>query len=138
MYEACSYKFPYENDSFDFIFLTSVFTHMFPADMENYAREIARVLKKGGRCFITMFLLNRESESFVKEGLSTQNFAHQLEGCVTADPENPEASLAFQETYVRGLFARLGLSIREPIHYGAWCGRKVFLSYQDIVIATKN
>jgi SAM-dependent methyltransferase len=138
VYEACSYKFPYENGSFDFIFLTSVFTHMFPADLENYAREIARVLKKGGRCFVTMFLLNQESERLIQKGSSTQNFVYKLEGCVTADPENPEASLAFEEWYVRDLFAGLGLSIREPIHYGAWCGRKEYLSYQDIVIATKN
>jgi ubiquinone/menaquinone biosynthesis C-methylase UbiE len=138
VYEASSYRFPYEDGSFDFVFLTSVFTHMFPADMENYLREVSRVLKKGGTSFITMFLLNEESEPLIEKGLSTQNFVHKLEGCVTADPKNPEAALAFDETRVRELFAGSGLSIREPIHYGAWCGRKEHLSYQDIVIATKN
>jgi SAM-dependent methyltransferase len=138
VYEASSYRFPYEDGSFDFIFLTSVFTHMFPADMENYAKEISRVLTKGGTCFITMFLLNEESESLIEKKLSTQNFVYRLDGCVTADAKNPEASLAFEETYVRSLFGGLGLSIREPIHYGAWCGRTEFLSYQDIVIATKE
>jgi SAM-dependent methyltransferase len=138
VYEARSYRFPYEDGSFDFIFLTSVFTHMFPADMENYSKEISRVLTSGGRCFITMFLLNEESGSLIQKGSSTQNFVYNLEDCVTADRENPEASLAFEEPYVRSLFARSGLSIHEPIHYGAWCGRKEFLSYQDIVIATKD
>jgi SAM-dependent methyltransferase len=137
-YEASSYRFPYEDGIFDFVFLTSVFTHMFPSDMENYAKEISRVLTKSGTCFITMFLLNEESESLIEKKLSTQNFVYRLEGCVTADAKNPEASLAFEETYVRSLFVGLGLSIREPIHYGAWCGRKEFLSYQDIVIATKE
>jgi ubiquinone/menaquinone biosynthesis C-methylase UbiE len=138
VHEASSYRFPYEDGSFDFVFLTSVFTHMFPADMEHYLEEISRVLKKGGTSFITMFFLNEESQKLIQQGSSTQNFVYELEGCVTADPENPEASLAFDETHMRGLFARSGLSIREPIHYGAWCGRKEFLSYQDIVIATKN
>jgi ubiquinone/menaquinone biosynthesis C-methylase UbiE len=138
VHQASSYRFPYEDGSFDFVFLTSVFTHMFPADMEHYLEEISRVLKQGGTCFITMFFLNGESQKLIEQGSSTQNFVHKLEGCVTADAQNPEASLAFEETYVRDLFARSGLSIREPIHYGAWCGRKEFLSYQDIVIATRN
>ena len=32
--KAARYTFPYENNSFDFVFLTSVFTHMVRADME--------------------------------------------------------------------------------------------------------
>jgi len=47
------YKFPYENESFDFVFVKSVFTHMLPQDMEHYFSEIARVLRKDGRCLIT-------------------------------------------------------------------------------------
>ena len=137
VYEASSYRFPYDDGSFDFVFLTSVFTHMFPADLENYAREITRVLRPGGRCFITMFLLNDESQSLIEKKRSTQDFVHRLEECVTTDPTNPEGSLAFQESYVRTLFGRLGLSVGEPIHYGSWCGRNNFLSYQDVVIATK-
>ncbi len=138
IYEASSYRFPYEDGSFNFVFLTSVFTHMYPADMENYLGEVSRVLKKGATCFITMFLLNAESQKLIDGGSSTQNFIYPLAGCVTADPSNPEASLAFQESYVRSVFSASGLSIREPIHSGAWCGRKEFLSYQDIVIATKD
>lgn len=138
IYEASNYRFPYDDDSFDFVFLTSVFTHMFPRDLENYAKEISRVLTRGGRCFITMFLLNDESKDLIGKRQSTQNFVFPVEGCVTTDPTNPEGSLAFEEGYVRRLFQRLGLSIREPIHYGSWCGRKSFLSYQDIVIATRD
>ena len=42
------YRFPYEDNSFDFAFLTSVFTHMLPRDMESYLGEIHRVLRPGG------------------------------------------------------------------------------------------
>lgn len=138
VYEASSYRFRYGDASFDFVFLTSVFTHMFPADMDNYTREISRVLKPGGTCLVTMFLLNEESKSLIEKASSTQNFVYQLAGCVTTDPTNPEGSLAFEETEVRSLLGRCGLSIREPVHYGSWCGRKEFLSYQDVVIATKD
>ncbi|HEX6772030.1 MAG TPA: class I SAM-dependent methyltransferase [Acidobacteriaceae bacterium] len=138
LYEASAYRFPYEDGSFEFVFLTSVFTHMFPQDLENYAGEIARVMKPGGRCFVTLFLLNEESKALIAGGQSTQNFAFPLEGCVTADPTNPEGSLAFEESYMRELLAGLRLSVIEPIHYGSWCGRKDFLSYQDILVATKG
>lgn len=138
VHEASSYRFPYADDIFDFVFLTSVFTHMFPRDMENYAREISRVLRKNGTAFITIFLLNDESKALIEKMRSTQNFVVPLEGCVTADPTNPEGALAFEQDYALQLFDRLRLSVREPIHYGSWCGRKDFLSYQDIVIAIKD
>jgi ubiquinone/menaquinone biosynthesis C-methylase UbiE len=137
VYEASSYRFPQDDGSFDFVFLTSVFTHMFPADLENYLKEISRVLKKRGNCFISMFLLNEESQQLLQQGRSDQNFIYKQEGYVTANLENPEASLALEETYMRNLFSRLDLSVEQPIHYGSWCGRKEFLSYQDLVIATK-
>ena len=43
---ASDYRFPFEDSAFDFVFLTSVFTHMLPADMENYLNEVTRVLKQ--------------------------------------------------------------------------------------------
>jgi len=60
-YKPSEYEFPYQDEDFDFVFLTSVFTHMLPKDMENYFSQIARVLRKKGRCLITFFLLNKES-----------------------------------------------------------------------------
>ena len=136
-HQASSYRFPYDDERFDFIYLTSVFTHMFPADLENYLKEIARVLKRGGTCFITFFILNAESAALVREHRSTQDFSHPLDGCVTTTPDDPEAALAYPEAQVRAWFARFGLAIEEPVRFGSWCGRTEFLSYQDIVIAQK-
>lgn len=45
---AHSFKFPYEDNSFDKIFLFSVFTHMLVDEIANYLSEIKRVLKPGG------------------------------------------------------------------------------------------
>jgi ubiquinone/menaquinone biosynthesis C-methylase UbiE len=135
---AADYKFPFENETFDFVFLTSVFTHMFPADMENYLSEISRVLKVGGRCLITFFLLNDESNFCISLKMGTQSFVHDAGGCYTTTVENPEAAIAFSESTIRESFARRRLSINEPIRYGSWCGRDNYLSYQDIVIAKKR
>lgn len=135
---ASEYKFPYENESFDFIFLTSVFTHMLPQGMENYFSEIARILKKDGRCLITFFLLNTESLKLIDAKLSLLNFKYKFEGYRTIDKSAPESAISYDERFIRVLYKKYGLNIVGPIHYGLWCGRKKFLSYQDIVIAVKN
>jgi ubiquinone/menaquinone biosynthesis C-methylase UbiE len=136
-YPSSEYKFPYPDNRFDFLFLTSVFTHMFTADVENYLREIARVLKPGKTAFITCFLMNPESEALVRAGKSTQDFSHRLEGCFTTTPSNPETAIAFAEPQMREMLRKAGLEIEEPVRFGSWCGRAAFVSYQDIIIARK-
>ena len=135
---AREYRFPYKEEAFDFVFLTSVFTHMLPADMENYLKEIARVLVKGGKCFITYFLLNPESLRLIAEGKSTQNFKYSREGYSTTHDSIPETAIAYDENTIRSGFIEKGLDLIGQIHYGNWCGRDDYLSYQDIVIAVKK
>ncbi len=137
--KASRYTFPYEDNSFDFALLTSVFTHMVRADMERYVREVARVLKPGGRCLTTFFLLNAESRDLMpKKALFELNFKYRSRHGRILNRSCPEIGVAYDETYVQRLYARRGLKILEPIRYGAWCGRETYLSCQDIVIAVKD
>ena len=137
--KASRYTFPYEDNSFDFVLLTSVFTHMVSADMERYVREIARVLKPGGRCLTTFFLLNAESRDLMpKKARFGLNFKYRSRHGRTLNLFRPEIAVAYDETYVQSLYAQHELRILEPIHYGAWCGRETYLSSQDIVIAVKD
>jgi SAM-dependent methyltransferase len=135
---ACDYRFPFEDDFFDFIFLTSVFTHMVPADLENYLREIARVLKPGGKCLITFLLRNEESAGLIRDGKSDLDFVHEMDGYFTTKPADPEAAIAYDEQIALQFFDRCGLTVEPPVRYGSWCGRKKHLSYQDIVVASKG
>ncbi|MCZ6853978.1 MAG: class I SAM-dependent methyltransferase [Gammaproteobacteria bacterium] len=133
---AHEYRFPWDDDSFDFVFLTSVFTHMLPRDVQYFfLDEIVRVLRSGGKCLITFFLLNDESLALSQQGKSTQDFKHAVDGCRVVDRDVPEAAVSYLESDVRGFFESRRLSIDEPIRYGSWCGRPEHLSYQDIVVA---
>ncbi len=76
-YGASEYHFPYSDESFDFVFLTSVFTHMLPPDMKNYLCEVARVLRRGGRALITFFLWNPNSTLLITTGKSLFQFQHE-------------------------------------------------------------
>jgi SAM-dependent methyltransferase len=135
---ASKYAFPYGSESFDFVFLKSVFTHMLPADMARYFSEIARVSKRGGRCLISFFLLNTESLLLINAGRSTQNFRFVCDGYRTTDENAPESAVAYDEETVRKVVQKSGLAIVEPIHYGSWCGRNDFVSYQDLIVAEKS
>ena len=136
-HQASEYRFPFEPSSFDFVFLTSVFTHMLPPDLDNYLSEVARVLKPGGRCLITYFLLTPESLKLIEEKASSLAFSYELEGCRVENKDIPEAVVAYDETRIRALYEKHALNITEPIRYGSWCGRTNGLSYQDILLATR-
>jgi ubiquinone/menaquinone biosynthesis C-methylase UbiE len=135
-YQASQYTFPYPDSHFDLVILTSVFTHMLQPDLEHYVAEISRVLKSGGRCFATFFLLNDTSWPHVKSGKS--QFKAAYNGCMVIDPEIPEAAIAYEENLIKKIYKTRHLEIVEPIFYGSWCPGRPFTSAQDIILAKKS
>lgn len=136
--DANTFEFPHSDKSLSFIFLTSVFTHLLPDAVEQYLLEIERVLQPGGRVLATLLLLNRESLSLIEAGRSrVVELPYHHETHRVANEHIPEAVIAYDEDFVRSLFARTSLKLREPINYGTWCGRAVGRSHQDILIADR-
>ena len=135
---AKNFRFPFDNESFDFVFLTSVFTHMLPLDMENYLSEISRVLRVGGKCLMSFYISNEESENLVRSGRDSMGFKHTIDDYLTTNKNSPEAAICYKEEFIINLCNRHELKIDQPIHYGSWCKRDSFLSWQDLIIATKT
>ena len=126
---AKDYVFPFEDNSFDFVFLTSVFTHMFKEDVQNYLSEIHRVLKPGGRSLITWFIMR-------DGGSPDLDFAHIYDEVTwTTLKSNPEAALAFDRNFVVGLYQQCGLTAPKILegHWATKGGR----SYQDTLLGYK-
>jgi SAM-dependent methyltransferase len=139
-HRAAEYAFPFPDSSFDFVLLTSVFTHLLDRDTEHYVREIGRLLRPRGRVLCTWFLLNDESRRLMALHPAAPQIVHPVSGsdrCLTQRPESPEAMIGHDERQVRSMFQAAGLQIEEPVHYGAWCARADYTSYQDIVVATR-
>ena len=136
-YKATEYRFPFDAEEFDFVVLNSVFTHMVAEEVEHYLSEIARVLKTGGRCLISFFLLNEESLGLIERGRSTIDLRHEFGPARALSRERPELAIGFSEDYVTHVYQQLGLEIKRPIYYGSWCGRAEYLSYQDLIVAGK-
>ena len=135
---ASRYRFPFDDASFDFAMLNSVFTHMLPDDVRNYVGELGRVLVPGGRCFATFFLLNDESRRLLEQGASSRDFRGGQGPYRTIDPRTPEAAVAYDEAFVRELLDEHGFEIASGPHYGSWSGRPDNLTGHDIVVATKR
>lgn len=135
---AREFGFPYADATFDFQLSTSVFTHMRAEEVTHYVAEIARVLKPGGRCLNTFFLLDDEAARHVRAGTDSQGFRYRVGPAWTVSPVEPEKAIAYPEGWLRDLLAAQGLAIREPIHYGSWSGRSPSVAYQDMVVAEKR
>lgn len=135
---AKEYRFPFADREFDFVIMNSVFTHMMAEDVENYLAEVARVLKIGGRCLISFFLLNKDAIELIEAEKSTLDFRYRFGPAKAISREMPEDAIAFDENYVADLYERSQLEMKRPIHYGSWCGREKYLSYQDLVLATRT
>lgn len=135
--QSSQYRFPFSEEQFDFVALTSVFSHMLSSEMEHYLHETTRCLRKNGAALITFFLLNEESKALIERGQSPLTFAFSREGCRVNDDLVPEYAVAYDESVIRQLCNNVGLSVN-ALHYGAWCGRADYVSYQDMLVVRKN
>ncbi len=135
---GAEFRFPYGDAEFDFAFATSLFTHLLPGEASHYLSETARVLKPGGSCLLTFFLLTPEAEAEIEAGRSMLDFSHRIEGGRTTDPAQPEEAIAFPTDEIRSLLDAAGLRIREPIHHGLWANTPDGLTLQDIVVAERE
>lgn len=137
-FKAKNFIFPYENESFDLVLLTSVFTHMVKEDVENYMTQIYRVLKNEGRCLMTFFILNKDSKNLMQNNNGIK-FKYDYGDYSLMDKSVKEANIAYDEMYIRNLLEKNNLSIK-MVNYGFWCDKSKndAMDFQDIVIVKKG
>jgi cyclopropane fatty-acyl-phospholipid synthase-like methyltransferase len=131
---ADNFTFPYELASFDVILFKSVFTHLRPAEVENYLKETSRLLQADGRCLATFFLLNQEQELLGAEGRNTLKFSFGDEQWRYVYEHSPESACGYSESFILSLLQKHDLTLARPASYGSWSGRENGLSFQDMLI----
>jgi len=134
-FSASKYKFPYKDDIFDVIFLISVFTHMRPAEVENYLAEITRILKPGGACLMSFFLMDEGNEG------SQISFPYKEDNFYYVDKKMPEIAVGYDLNYICHLAEKKGLGVNPKVLWGTWRGVAPITSdkfSQDIIIFRKN
>jgi SAM-dependent methyltransferase len=128
--------FPAPSSSFDVALLSSVFTHLLPAQVDAYTRETVRVLRPGGRCLISYLLMNDAAVRAVAAATTIFDFRYWHGPCVTFAPDSPTEGLAYQEDYALAALRAAGLIVEE-IRYGDWRTVRSFEVQHDWVTATK-
>jgi ubiquinone/menaquinone biosynthesis C-methylase UbiE len=136
--KAENFIFPYEDNSFDIVFLFSVFTHMQPLEVQNYLNEIYRVLKPNGKCLSTFFLYNEKIEDYISKKQAFR-FPYKKEGYRIMNEKVPSANIAFNEEYLSQMIEISQLKLKNKI-YGSWANRtdKSLFDFQDILILEKK
>src|SRR5262249_40184827 len=94
---AADYVFPFDAQAFDVVYAASLFTHLMPEEAGRYFGETARVLRPGGRCLFSFFLIDHY------RGPGSTNspdyeFAHELPGQAgvrVRDLREPDALVAY-------------------------------------------
>ena len=136
--EAKKFEFPYPASEFDCVVLTSVFTHMMPDDVDNYLGQIARVMKKEGKCLATFFLIDGNTKEQMQKGNIRFDFKYAYEGYYLMDKKVKEANIAFDADYLASLLDKNELQA-DAVYRGSWSGNKEdSLDFQDVVIITKK
>jgi SAM-dependent methyltransferase len=136
------YRFHYPDASFDIVYAASVFTHMLPEATAHYFRESQRVLKLGGRCVFSFFLL----DNYVPGRKRPMSFNHEMfnvdhafgewgDDFKIGDPQNPEAISAYRLQLIERCAADAGLKLARPPVPGMWSGAfDNWISIQDLLI----
>ena len=139
---AAKFRFPYHDQRFDVVFAASVFTHLVPESTARYLAESARVLRRGGRCVFSFFLLDHYRPGHPRPGGFDRDafaFDHPHAGYgadfAIAVPDNPEETSAYRLSFVRCLAADAGLRLAQPPVPGLWSGTvEAPVGAQDVVV----
>ena len=112
--KAAQFTFPYPDNSFDFVILTSVFTHMLPNEVAHYLTEIQRVMCRGGTCVATFFILNDKIRTLLKSKKDF-NFPFDYSHYALMDDKVKAANVAFDDAFLEKIITESGLSLDKKI-----------------------
>jgi ubiquinone/menaquinone biosynthesis C-methylase UbiE len=136
--QAAAFRFPCGDESVDFAFATSVFTHLRTADVQRYFAEIRRTLAPAGRAFLTFFLLDDTARRCMTQPASVHNFQTEGAGYFTIDPQTPERAIAYTQPVLDDLLREAGLELVRPPYFGSWSGRPgPCLTTQDALLVKR-
>ncbi|KEO58176.1 class I SAM-dependent methyltransferase [Thalassospira permensis] len=130
-------RLPFQDGAFDFTAMISVATHLPPEEIETYCAEVFRVLRPGGKLFLTAFII-RDPQELSYPGCDPRlTSLERLENqpCWHLKGENPMAAVGFDDGFIDGAMSAAGFTLKSK-SFGTWHGDQAD-HYQDFLIAEK-
>lgn len=130
-------RLPFQDGTFDFTAMISVATHLPPDEIETYCSEVFRVLRPGGRLFLTAFVIREDDDPSNPDRDARLKGFERAEGqpCWHLRGENPMAAVGIDDAFLDGALIGAGFDIHTK-SFGTWRG-KTAAHYQDFLIAQK-
>jgi SAM-dependent methyltransferase len=91
-----NYSVPLPDESADFVFSTSLFTHLLEKELVNYIRESYRVLKRNAHMFMFCFTIDHPPPTYGNR----HTFRHRVGNAYVESMLVPEAAVAYQEKFL--------------------------------------
>ncbi len=135
-FSAVDWKFDFSNDSFDYVCLFSVFTHMHEKEIKAYLQEVFRVLEPGCLCLATFFLYDDDRlDKITSPGCGIQ-MAYQLNDHTWYHSKDDILfAIAFKSSVISKIAEDCGFLVK-TINWGSWAGGQG--SYQDYMVFEKQ
>ena len=137
---AASYRFPFPDEAFEVIYAASLFTHLLPDETRNYFHESRRVLKPGGKCLFSMFLLDH----YRGQGTTSSplyEFNHPLPehpGVAVRDLAHPDALIGYSLEQITSVAEEAGLRLLRVIP-GLWSESPgLAVNEQDLMLVCRD
>lgn len=130
------FRFPFDDDELDLVFMISVLTHVDLKTVEAYMREAARTLAPTGRLVATFFLLDDEVDALIDEGAAQFRMPWRVGESRVENPDEPELAIAHPRARVLEIAGDAGFD-HVVVRDGNWSGRPGAreMDYQDLLIA---
>ena len=90
------YHLPVADESADFVFSTSLFTHLLEEQLDNYCQESYRALKPGGYMAMSCFSMDHPPPTYGER----HTFRYRIANAHVESLEVPEAAVAYEETFL--------------------------------------
>lgn len=103
------YRLPLADNSVDFVFSVSLFSHLLEREVANYCRESWRVLKEGQHMLMYFFSMDRLPPTYGDR----HTFRFQVGNAHVESLAIPEAAVAYHEAYLMSVAREAGFSSAE-------------------------
>ena len=103
------YRIPVEDKSADFVFSTSLFTHLLEDQLTNYCQESFRILKPGGHMAMACFSMDHPPPTYGHR----HTFRHRISNAYVESLEVPEAAVAYREEFLLHIAREAGFRTAE-------------------------